>query len=91
MAPDPVPEIKFGKTALELLDSRFAEPKSFAQNYGIQLCFGLMGAGVHGVKNWVYRRPKFAGNVEFNANKWALKLFFLLEHSDCNMIFNLYF
>ena len=71
MKPDPkdIPEIKFGKTALELLDSRYAEPQSFAQKYGIQICFGLMGMGVHGIRNWVYRRPKFAGKVEFNANE----------------------
>ncbi|XP_055297017.1 NADH dehydrogenase [ubiquinone] 1 subunit C2 [Sitodiplosis mosellana] len=63
MKPDPkdIPEIKFGKTALELLDSRNAEPPSVLSAYGIQFWFGLMGAGVHGVRNWTYRRPKLAG------------------------------
>lgn len=64
MKPDPkdIPPIKFGKTALELLDSRYAEPPSVSSEYGIQFCFGLLGAGTHGLKNWVYRRPILAGN-----------------------------
>lgn len=61
--PKDVPEIKFGKSALELLDSRYAEPPSVASEYGIQTCIGLMGAGCHGLRNWTYRRPVLAGKI----------------------------
>ncbi|XP_031629408.1 NADH dehydrogenase [ubiquinone] 1 subunit C2 [Contarinia nasturtii] len=59
--PKDVPEPKFGKTALELLDSRSAEPPSLASKYGVQASLGFLGGLVHVVKNWTYKRPLIAG------------------------------
>lgn len=70
--PKDIPEIKFGKTALELLDSRNAEPPSVSSAYGIQFCLGLMGAGIHGLRNWTYRRPVLAGKVFIDLNNYFL-------------------
>lgn len=62
--PKDIPEIKFGKTALELLDSRNNEPPSVASEYGVQIGMGLIGAGVQGIRNWTYRRPALAGKFQ---------------------------
>lgn len=58
-----VPMPKFGKTALELLDARNAEPPSVASAYGVQFSCGIIGAFAHVMTNWTYRRPMRAGNV----------------------------
>lgn len=58
-----VPEPKFGKTALELLDARFSEPPSVSSKYGVQFAFGLMGGLAHILRNWTYRRPLTAGKI----------------------------
>lgn len=59
--PKDLPEPKFGKTALELLDSRNAAPKSLSEKYGVQVGFGMVGASVQMMKNWAYVRPLLAG------------------------------
>lgn len=58
-----VPMPRFGKTALELLDSRDAEPKSMLNVYGLKIAGGLIGSCVHGTTNWVYKRPIVAGKL----------------------------
>lgn len=66
-----VPMPRFGKTALDLLDSRDDEPKSLTNKYGIRFIGGMLGAGAHGATNWAYRRPRWAGNyiVEIHLNR----------------------
>lgn len=59
--PKDVPPPKFGKTALELLDQKTVDPPSLGSAYGFQLGCGLMAAGAHFTKNWIYRRPWIAG------------------------------
>lgn len=59
--PKDVAPPKFGKTALELLDEKTVDPPSLGSEYGFQLGCGLMGAGAHVTKNWIYRRPFIAG------------------------------
>lgn len=63
-----VPVPKFGKTALELLDSRNAEPPSVSSKYGTQFAMGFCGSLVQVVTNWTYRRPLIAGKIEFHMN-----------------------
>lgn len=58
-----VPMPRFGKTALELLDSRDDEPKSIYNKYGIRIYGGLVGSAMHAGTNWVYKRPMIAGRL----------------------------
>lgn len=58
-----VPMPRFGKTALELLDSRDDEPKSIFNKYGIKIYGGLVGSSFHAGTNWVYNRPMIAGKL----------------------------
>lgn len=62
----PVP--KFGKTALELLDSRNSPPKSLSELYGVQTGAGLVAGLIPLLKNYVYKRPLIAGEPRLNAN-----------------------
>lgn len=61
--PKDVPMPKFGKTALELLDSKDDEPKSLFNKYGLYIYGGLIGASFHIGTNWVYKRPMIAGKL----------------------------
>lgn len=86
-----VPEPKFGKTALELLDARFAEPPSVSSKYGIQFSCGLLGGLVQVLKNWSYRRPLIAGKLNnsttkllFQTTYWHFVQFFNVF--DCSLL-----
>lgn len=63
---EPVPEPKFGKTALELLDSRNAAPRSLSEKYGVQTGCAIVGGFGHVTTNWIYRRPLIAGQYGIN-------------------------
>lgn len=59
---NPLPP-KFGKTPLELLSEKTVDPPSLASAWGFQTGMGLLGAGCHLCKNWIYRRPFISGNL----------------------------
>lgn len=55
------PMPKFGKTALELLDAKYAEPHSLASKYGTRFTLGIFGAAMFLGDNWAKQRPVKAG------------------------------
>lgn len=70
MAFDPkdVPMPRFGKTALELLDSRDDAPQSLFNKYSIRIYGALVGSSFHAGTNWVYKRPMIAGKLPSKIN-----------------------
>lgn len=55
------PMPRFGRTALELLDAKNAEPHSLSSYYGLNVVFGLFGASTILLTNWAQRKPRYAG------------------------------
>lgn len=59
---------RFGKTALELLDSKDDEPKSISNKCGLKIYGGLVGSSFHAGKNWAFKRPMIAGKQSIIIN-----------------------
>lgn len=57
------PMPKFGRTALEVLDGRNAEPHSLSSYYSLRLVFAISGASFILISNWAQKRPRLAGDL----------------------------
>lgn len=58
---DDPPMPRYGKTAVELLDSKYAEPHSLSSKYGTRFALGIFGIGMIIGDNWAKQRPMKAG------------------------------
>lgn len=66
---------QFGKTALERLDQRFAEPHSLSSKYGTRFFMGLIGTSGALAANWATKRPFKAGGYTISHNSNNLNFY----------------